>query len=378
MKRLLLLAIALIVYGSLYPWQFNWWRSGESPVSVLLRSWPDHIDRWMLRDIALNIPLYSPLGLLAYLAFARRHSRALAASLSVWTGAALSIAMELLQVYVPGRVSSLLDVSCNVAGTAVGAAAGLVFESRIAKLRGRRHRLASAAVLLLACLAVSQLYPFFPDISRTKLHRVVSVISTAPVSAVEVWADGAEWFAALTALAAIAGRPRAWWAALAPVAVGARMFVATRYVTVDEAAGVLLAAVAWAAIPDRWKLQAAAWWMTSAVVLRELAPFHFVEQATPFQWIPFVPTLDSERQSAVVIIARKAFDYGAAVWLLRSAGMRYRWAGLATAVALFLFELAQTHISGRTPEITDAVLALLMTAMLWLCDWSGSEQHLHR
>ena len=40
MYRLLLLVIALIVYGSLYPWHFDFDRSGANPLWVLLHAWP--------------------------------------------------------------------------------------------------------------------------------------------------------------------------------------------------------------------------------------------------------------------------------------------------------------------------------------------------
>jgi VanZ family protein len=36
------------------------------------------------------------------------------------------------------------------------------------------------------------------------------------------------------------------------------------------------------------------------------------------------------------------------------------------AAALFGLELAQQYLPGRTPESTDAVLALLMALALWL------------
>ena len=82
-----------------------------------------------------------------------------------------------------------------------------------------------------------------------------------------------------------------------------------------------------------------------------------------------MPTLESDWGSAAVIVLRKAFDYGAAVWLLHAEGWRYTRAGACVAAALFVLELVQRHLPGRTPETTDAVLALLMALALWLADW---------
>jgi len=40
-------------------------------------------------------------------------------------------------------------------------------------------------------------------------------------------------------------------------------------------------------------------------------------------------------------------------------------AGGALAAALFLLEMVQRYLPGRTPEITDALIAVAMTAALW-------------
>ena len=58
MYRLLLLVIALIVYGSLYPWHFDFEGSGANPLWVLLHAWPRGIDRFVLRDAVINLLLY--------------------------------------------------------------------------------------------------------------------------------------------------------------------------------------------------------------------------------------------------------------------------------------------------------------------------------
>jgi len=60
------------------------------------------------------------------------------------------------------------------------------------------------------------------------------------------------------------------------------------------------------------------------------------------------------------------FDYGAAVWVLHASGSSYARADASVAAALFGLELLQRYLPGRTPESTDAVLALLMALVLWL------------
>ena len=370
MKRLLLLVVVLIVYGSLYPWQFQAWRSSENPVDVVLRGWPGRVDRYLLRDLVINLCLYFPLGLPAYLAMARRHSRYLALGAAVVFGSALSTCMEILQVYVPGRVPSLMDVASNTAGTAAGALAGLLFGSQIHHLLEKpARRLAPAAAILLGCWITAEAFPFFPALTHKKLYEALAALGNGlPLSPASVWANGAEWFAAGLTARAIAGRLRWWFPLVALCLCAARFVIASRVVTPDELAGVLLAVVLWQFVPERWNVRTGVWSMGAALVLRELAPFHFSGRAQSFSWIPFRATLDSEWQSAVAILARKAFDYGAMVWLLRKMGVSYWRAGMAVAAGLLVCELAQVYLPGRTPEITDSVLALLMVAALWRAD----------
>jgi hypothetical protein len=102
--------------------------------------------------------------------------------------------------------------------------------------------------------------------------------------------------------------------------------------------------------------------MAAAIVLRELAPFEFAAKPHAFSWVPFAATFGADRMPAVLVMFRKAFDYGAMVWLLRAKGVVR--AGIAVAAALLAMEWAQRYLPGRQAEVTDSVLALLMTLPL--------------
>jgi hypothetical protein len=62
---------------------------------------------------------------------------------------------------------------------------------------------------------------------------------------------------------------------------------------------------------------------------------------------------------------RKAFLYGSAVSLLRRSGFGYLAAGILVAALLAAIEAAQTQIAGRTADITDPILAVLMAGALY-------------
>ena len=95
MIRLLLVVLAFIVYGSLYPFQFHFDRVlAASPLDILLHAWPAHIDRFAWRDGCVNVLLYFPLGLTAALVGARHLPRVVSALGAMILGLGLSASIE--------------------------------------------------------------------------------------------------------------------------------------------------------------------------------------------------------------------------------------------------------------------------------------------
>ena len=81
--RILLIVIVLIVYGSLYPWDFHSTQLGASPLWVLIHSWPEHIDRFLFRDIAVNVVIYLPVGVFGLLALRQKFHTPFAVTVTV-------------------------------------------------------------------------------------------------------------------------------------------------------------------------------------------------------------------------------------------------------------------------------------------------------
>jgi VanZ family protein len=363
---LLLLVIGLIVYGSLYPGDFDFSRT-TNPFFILLHSWPATWDRFVLRDIAINLLLYAPLGVTAFLAAARRHSRAAAFCAAVSLGAVLTTLMELLQVYDGHRVSSLLDVTSNTLGAALGAILALCFQARWRLLQSRRIPHLQAAVPLAVCWFAYQLFPFFPVLSRTRLRAgLTQLLSFHGFSPAQVWVQAAGWFAAgLTLEALFEDLPAGWLAALT-LCLPLRFFIAGRAPSLDEAIGAAAGLALWSWISKGMRLRAGLWIVLAAIFLRELEPFRLAQPPSAFSWVPFAASFHSERHPATIVLFGKVFYYGVAIWLGHARGWSYRRAGLTIAGLLAVLEWVQRYLPGRTPEITDPVLALLVAFVLWL------------
>ena len=371
MRRLLPIVVAFIVYGSLYPFQFDFGRTDASPLTILLHAWPAKIDKFAWRDACVNVLLYFPLGLTAVLVFMRRLPRAAAALATVMLGTGLSASIEMLQIFDAHRMCSLLDVACNFAGTVGGVCAALIFRQEIFEITRRRqgHRGAGGALMLAGCWAGYQLYPLIPLFSRGRLRANVARFLATPISMVEVGASAAEWFAFALVMRAVAGRLKAPWLLLAMLCLPLRLLIMERTLAPDELIGAGLAMLLWTYPAEGSRVRAGAGMLAAAIMLRELSPFEFTAPARAMSWIPFAATLDAERLNAALVLLRKAFEYGTLVWLLRASGLRYWSAGVSVAAALVLLETAQRYLPNRQPEMTDAMIAGILACILW-----GSER----
>ena len=107
----------LVVYASLYP--FVGWRSqGLSPWLVFVDS---PVPRAASFDLEVNVAGYVPLGWLLCLGFVRSWQSRWAPVWATVLAALLSLGMETLQIYLPTRVPSVLDLALNTLGAALGA-----------------------------------------------------------------------------------------------------------------------------------------------------------------------------------------------------------------------------------------------------------------
>ncbi len=84
---------------------------------MLMWPWEEARDKRDFRDLATNIFGFVPFGFVfvAYLTWNRKVRQA--AMITILCGAAISLTIEILQEYIPGRDSGILDIITNTSGT---------------------------------------------------------------------------------------------------------------------------------------------------------------------------------------------------------------------------------------------------------------------
>jgi VanZ family protein len=371
-RRILAIVVALILYGSLYPWQFHARHYGRNPLWILLHTWPGSFNRYVGWDVAVNITLYLPLGIFGFLAVSARASRVVRILAPLALALVLSASIEMLQLFDDSRTCSLSDVASNVAGAAVGMAAGALYRVKLQRSLAARRTASllrpSGALLLLSCWLAYQIFPLFPVWGRTNLVHRLAALRASAVSPVDTLMVFAEWLAVACLLESIRKTKINGVLALLLLLAPARLILASRTLAWSDIVGAIAAYAAWMCLPRLWVRRAAPVLLIGALILGELSPFHFAAQpgARAFNWVPFRGMFRSDWQDGFVVLFRKSFWYGSVLWLWRASGRSLAWVTVAAAAALFLLERLQVYLPGRTPEITDAVLAVLMGLLLWL------------
>ncbi len=369
------LVAAFIAYGSLYPFEFHALPGEAGLLATLDATWR----RWpgSRGDLIVNLVLYMPLGLFLALALRRAGMRAPAARLLLATlaGGLLSFAMEVTQLHVDGRTSNLSDLVLNTAGTLTGAIAAQILgmtgwrRADRAALARRHPAEPFAALLVLAWLGY-RLYPYAPVIDLHHYWNALKpVLLTPELEPLRTLRLAVLWLvAARLAEAAMLGHGLPARPLLVPAlllgALGAQVLVVDSRLSLAEVLGLGLGLAGWAMLQSerRDRVVAALLALTLAAVLvaERLEPFAFdAAPLRPFGWVPFRAALQGRWEAGMQAMLEKLFLYGGLIWLGVRAGLRLPVTAALVALLLLATSLAQTHLPGRSAEVTDAALALI-------------------
>ena len=133
----------VIVYASLQP--FAGWRAPpEEVLHFLTAPWPRYIT---VGDIALNVFAYMPLGAMLFYALRPPLAAAVACAAAIVLAGGLSLALESVQMFLPARIASNVDLISNSAGAAIGALGALLLGLANDPLTALRRRAIRADVL---------------------------------------------------------------------------------------------------------------------------------------------------------------------------------------------------------------------------------------
>ena len=360
---LMAIVAGAIVYGSLYPFVFHDAGSLGADISHLAGTWARPPQS--RGDLLANILLYMPLGLTIALALAPGRFRTLV--LAGTGGAILSLAIELTQFFDAGRVSVLSDFYLNVAGTLAGAALAGTTGAGWTKAPWPQGSAPAFARLLLLAWLGWRLYPYVPTIDLHKYWQSVKPLLAPHITAYDILRYTVYWWSAIFLFQTGLGPKR--MPLLFPAMLcffAAKIVILSLVITPSELLGAGLAFFLGRSILKR---QAAigvaclAALLLLTIILSRVLPWQFSDVQIAFQWIPFYSVLHGSLQVNAISFAEKFYLYGAALLMLVTAGMSLTIAVALECVILFATSFLQTFMIGRSAEITDVILAMLVGAV---------------
>lgn len=372
---LLAVIVALIAYGSLYPFNFKP-DSIQGGVFEALRqlSW----QRAGRGDRISNVLLYLPLGFCLFLWLDMRFQRGPAMMLATGLGTLLSLALEVAQVYVSSRVPSLMDVVLNASGTLLGTTAGVAWISlgRLMHLPSRMEKPArdpGAALLILLWLAW-RFAPFVPQLDLGKLKSALRPLFDPHFDLVAAFIYLTCWLVVNQAIAALVSRPRrleALLAVIAAVLIG-RLIVANQTFVPSELLALLLLlpmVVFMHRLTPRPRRAVLVLAVASVLIIDGLAPFDFAPATKGFDLWPFMSWLSAGPVAAIgsidwVQLFGKLFLFGALLWVIREWGASVSLAMSVVVGTVLAIEVLQVWLPAQSASITDPLLAFAV-AMLF-------------
>ncbi|MFV0277586.1 MAG: VanZ family protein [Parahaliea sp.] len=374
MNYLFLASFALIIYGTLFPFDFHAdaGTGGILAAFVHSASLPPGPG-----DLLSNIVLFLPFGFFGVQALPARMSTLTRLVLVVALGVAGSLGIEIAQSFLAMRNTSVYDLGLNSLSVLIGALAGSVNWHRWIEsgaVLGARPR-SIFPLLMIAAWAAYRLFPYVPTIDVQQVKDALKpLLAMTPLPL----ADTVRHFGIVLALALLLqtvlppARARLALVLLALGAIAAKPFIVTKVIWPAEFVAAIAALTVWFAllsqVASRTLIVTVIF--AAALTFQGLSPFELRAEAAHFSFIPFSGFEWGSMAVNLQSFLEKVFLYGTLLWLIVQAGGSARLGlGLALVVTFTLaMEIAQRHIIGRSPEISDPILALLVGGALLLLE----------
>ncbi|MCF6211109.1 MAG: VanZ family protein [Gammaproteobacteria bacterium] len=357
LKRVFFIIGLLIIYGSLYPFNFH-----AAPVGAWAKffaSWHTFTGRG---DALSNILLFAPFGYFAVLAYGRK----------VWliiTPLALAVGVQVLQIYLPGRDANLQDVFWNMLGTGLGGGMALLSWPRPSGLGTTGDRRVNAALLLIGSWLAYRLMPFVPSIDWQQFKDSLKPLLLHPqFSYVGLLHDAVAWavVAYLWSLLCHSKNAGLWLLILISGVFSLEVLIVKNTISLTNVLGAALGVGLW----WLWLRRAPSGYvilillLMLSLLLSGLAPFQLRTVPGNFYWLPFHGFLGGSMMINISVVFEKGFFYGALILLLQKESGRFLFAVVSACLLTLTIEIGQVFVYGRTAEITDPVLVLLIAMAL--------------
>ena len=189
-----MIVTVLIVYGSLFPFNFQAYDLNWVTFNLFLQSWHD---RTSWGDLLSNIALFVPFGVAGMLSTRNLRFASLNVLLVLASGLILAVGLQFVQLYLPGRIAALNDAIWNILGLTLGMFFALVANKYILKLQIEVRTIPLIPIVLLGVWIAYRLIPFVPTIDFQVIKDSLKPLLIQPeISLLAVFNNTVSWMLA--------------------------------------------------------------------------------------------------------------------------------------------------------------------------------------
>jgi VanZ family protein len=358
---LLLGVVALIAYGSLYPFNFKPDAVEGGLLEALSRlSWA----RAGRGDRIANVLLYLPAGFCLSLwlnSYCRRRTAVIVAAL---LGTLLSLGIEVAQVYLSPRVPSLTDLTLNAVGTLLGAAGGLAWRAMGGwmhlPLRPEKPPRDPGAALLICLWLAWRFAPFVPHLDLARLKAALTPLFHPQISLSMTWLYLTYWLVISQACSSLVSTSRTLETLLLLIAVvmvgrlvvADQTFIPSELLALVVLLPILVITMRLAARPKRMLLLvliSATFFAERLAALDLTLPAAF-DFSFSFSW---------DDSLTLPGLFNRIFLFGAVLWVIWHGGLSINLAATIMLCMVIATEMLRAWLPGPGGNIVEPLLAIL-------------------
>lgn len=374
--RILAVILVLIAYGSLYPGNFSAPPAGS--VEEFLTDF-----RWFtsLGDVLGNIALFFPLGMAGILLMPGKGDSSNRIPGLLVLALVYALALQLAQVWLPSRSAAMADVMWNMTGTVLGIIVGMAVPRLAINHESKTgqtvvpHSLLPLSILGLWLLM--ELVPLVPSLDWQKFKDALKpLVQDLHFSFPQAMMHGAGMLVAGSMLLALGWFSSVWLGTVLVVVLAGKVMVVGRILDISTVIGMFAGYLGCLYVPRLRRsdptiiFEAAFVLLLVAWTLVGITPFLPVSGGT-FNGIPFAPLLQGSMEDAAKGLAESLFIYTSLLWLAQNTGISLKKVVVGLFVWSSLIELVQMGLLGRTADVTEPLLVLLLGWMFPILQAKG-------
>ncbi|MEE4246501.1 MAG: VanZ family protein [Kangiellaceae bacterium] len=373
MRVIFLLIAALIVYGSLFPFNFNY--SGWQQVNI--SDWlSTFYHRTSRGDITGNVLMFIPLGFFGMLALLQDgKSKPIKYALPFFLATSVfALSLQLGQLFLSQRVASVSDAVVNALGLMIGIFCAYTIESKwLRDFYDRDDVAATITIPLIICVSwIAYLwYPFLIYFNQgyllTGLARWFEFLNFSWLSffqSIVYWLMFWLFFDKLLPNTSIARKYMLYSSAWVVIMLGEGLLINNQTNSATFMGSIVALTMAIYRCRNHRDDSAFNYGLlvlsSIFLIIDELSPYSWTTNFSQINLIPFSYFLNGDLWFNSYLLFKAIFIYSTIFMLLKRVSFSNRQAALSLISVLVILELSQMFIIDQQPDITPPIIALLL------------------